>query len=139
MGYDLSQWADRIAHRSDFTTGLIHLTRKAGDLSTLDVLFKILDEKTLVGSTTSSGFIVGQRAAVCLQEAPLYSLAQNLYTEQAYRKENPAARVRYTGVGLQFGKDAIFRMGGRPVVYDITADAKKYLPPDHWWRIVCFD
>ncbi|HDS1675423.1 TPA: hypothetical protein QEL58_000921 [Stenotrophomonas maltophilia] len=139
MGYGIEEWKSRIAQRSDFTTSLVHLTRDAATDSALDVLIKILSDKKLVGSTTASGFIVGSTPAVCLQESPIYSLAQNIYTEQSYRKQNPSAKKRYLGVGLQFAKAEVFLKGGRPVIYERTATAKAFLPPDEWWRIVNFD
>jgi hypothetical protein len=139
MGYTHDNWKSRIAQRSDLTVGLVHLTRPAKGMTSLDVLVKILSEGKLLGSDTSSGFICGTRKAVCFQEAPIYSLAQNLYTEQEYRVENPKAKTRYLGFGLRFAKPFIFKKGGRPVVYDRTEDAKKYLPPGEWWRIVNFD
>jgi hypothetical protein len=38
-----------------------------------------------------------------------------------------------------FHKQKIYRKGGRPVIYDKTSEAKKYLPDTEWWRIVNFD
>lgn len=139
MSYGIDEWKARIAQRSDFTTGLVHLTRDAGESKALDVLLKILADRKLVGSTTASGFIVGNTPAVCLQEAPVYSLAQNIYSEQCYRENNPAAKTRYGGFGLQFSKVSVFSKGGRPVIYEKTATAKGFLPPKEWWRIVSFD
>ena len=103
------------------------------------MLLKILGDKKLRGSNTSSGFIVGKISAVCFQEEPLYSLAQNIYTEQEYRKKNTAAKVRYHGFGVSISKRFAYGKRGRPVIYDRTADAKSYLPQSEWWRIVNFD
>jgi hypothetical protein len=139
MGYTTDDWKARIAQRSDLTLGLVHLTRDQGDTKAIDVLLNILEAKKLRGSDTSSGFIVGNTRAVCFQEAPLYSLAQNIYTEQEYRKKNNAAKVRYLGFGLVISKRFAYGKGGRPVIYDRTADAKIYLPKSEWWRIVNFD
>lgn len=139
MGYGIEEWKGRIAQRSDFTTGLVHLTRAAADRKALDVLFKILCDKRLKGSTTASGFIVGDTPATCFQEAPLYSLTQNIHTEQVFRAKNKKAKIRYLGFGLQFSKFSVFAEGGRPVIYDKTQSAKAYLPPNQWWRIVGFD
>ena len=145
MGYTADDWIARIAQRSDITSGLVHLTRDqektSGQekMSGLDVLLKILTERKLLASDTSTGFIVGKQRAVCLQEAPIYSLAQNIYTEQEYRKQNPKAKVRYLGFGVALGKRFIYGKGGRPVVYDKTKVAKEYLPESEWWRIVNFD
>lgn len=139
MGYNADAWKARIAQRSDMTTGLIHLTRDHCKTSALDILLKILTERKLVGSSTDTGFIVGNRRAVCFQEAPIYSLAQNVYTEQEYRKQNKTAKKRYGGFGLQFYKPFVYKKGGRPVIYDQTKVAKEYLPDNQWWRIVNFD
>ncbi len=139
MGYTADNWKARIAQRNDLTTGLVHLTRDQGNTSALDVLLKILVERKLIGSEPTTGFIVGSNPAVCLQEAPIYSLAQNIYTEQEYRKENEKAKIRYLGFGLQFSKRFIYMKRGRPVIYDKTQDAKSYLPSSEWWRIVNFD
>lgn len=139
VSYGVDDWKTRIAQRSDFTTGLVHLTRDSGANKALDVLLKILADRKLMGSTTASGFIVGTTPAVCLQEAPVYSLAQNIYTEQNYRKQNPATKTRHLGFGLQFTKTSVFSKGGRPVIYENTATAKSFLPPNQWWRIVNFD
>ena len=141
MKFDI--WKKRVAERNDITMHLVHLTKdaKIDDIkyNALDILFKILKEKQINGSTTESGFICGNTKAVCFQEAPLYSLAQNIYYEQKYRAENPNTKVKYLGFGLLFKKVYVFKKYGRPVVYDRTADAKKYLPESEWWRIVNLD
>lgn len=135
----MDNWKSRVAQRSDLTVGLVHLTRSTEEMPAIDVLIKILREGKLLGSDTSSGFICGKRKAVCFQEAPIYSLSQNIYTEQEYRAKNKKAKVRYLGFGLRFTKPFIYQQGGRPVIYDRTEDARKYLPADEWWRIVNFD
>lgn len=33
----------------------------------------------------------------------------------------------------------MYKKGGRPVIYDQTIEAKKYLPESQHWRIVNFD
>ncbi len=38
-----------------------------------------------------------------------------------------------------FDKTYIYKKGGRPVIYDKTEEAKKYLTEDKWWRIVNLD
>lgn len=139
MSYTINDWVSRIAQRSDLTLGLVHLTRNCGSTKAIDVLLKILDEKKLRGSNTSSGFIIGNTRAVCFQEAPLYSLAQNIYTEQEYRKKNTSAKKRYLGFGLSISKAFAYEKKGRPVIYDKTEVAKNYLPESEWWRIVNFD
>jgi len=140
MPYSLENWTNRIATRSDLTGYLTHLTRPANingkELDSIEVLIKILSEQCLIGSSTQSGFISGNRKAVCFQDTPVHQLTQNIYSEQEYRKNNPKAKLRYTGTGLMFQKHYLYRKGSRPVIYDDTEAAKSYLPMCEWWRIV---
>lgn len=143
MPYTQEQWAKRIAERTDISSSVVHLTREqmvgGKKVTSLAVLFKILCDQKLVGSSTDSGFVVGDTTAVCFQESPLPALTQNVYFEQKYREANPSAKVRYRGNGVMFSKPLVFRAGGRPVVYEQTAMAKSFLPKDEWWRIVKLD
>lgn len=141
MSYDFKNWRKRYAERSDLTTELVHLTkpRKLEKKDALDVLFEILDSKKLIGSTTSSGFIVGNTPAVCFQDAPLTAVGQNCWFEQTFRNENEWAKLRYVPVGVIIKKKLVFNKGGRPVIYDKKDSAKSYLPEAQWWRIVNFD
>lgn len=138
MACTREDWIGRIGARMDITARLTHLTRRPPDdpdpAAALDVLMKILAEGRLIGSSTQQGFIVGPRRAVCFQDAPLYAIAQNIRHEAAMQ-----GKVRYDHFGLAFAKDYVFARGGRPVIYDRTADAKRYLPEEQWWRIVCLD
>lgn len=97
---------------------------------------KILKEQRLEGSTTESGFISGKIPAVCFQDIPLHSVCENILYEQSLKREKKAVNYRYTGFGLRFSKEYIFRKGGRPVIYDIKNQAKEYLNPEDYWRIV---
>lgn len=136
---DKNEWKKRIIERNDMTTHLVHLTKPAEDgMKACDVLIEILKDKKLIGSG-KYGFIVGDIKAVCFQDTPIYSLTQNIYYEQKLRKSNKNLKIRYLGWGLLFEKDFIFNNGGRPVIYDKTNDAKRYLPEDEWWRIVNLD
>lgn len=134
------EWLTRIGNRNDMSISLVHLTKEneinGKEFTALDILIKIIEEGVIYGSTTESGFICGNTPAVCFQETPLYSLAQNIYYENRLRKENKTKKVRYQGYGLRFYKDLIYRSGGRPVIYDRTSDAKRYLKESQWWRIV---
>jgi len=103
-------------------------------LNCVEVLLEILSTRKLIGSSTRKGFICGKRTAVCFQDAPLYSVAQNIYYEYEISKGS-----RYTPVGIAFPKDYLFRKGARPVIYDVTNDAKRFLPEEEWWRIVHLD
>ena len=139
----LEEWKKKIAERNDITGYLIHLTKgkeiENEKFNVFEILIKILKDKKLIGSTTESGFIVGDKRAVCFQESPIYSLSQNIYYEQKLFKEEKLKKKRYVGVGLMFTKPYIYKKGGRPVIYDKTTEAKKYLPKDQWWRIVNYD
>lgn len=137
MNYD--ELKKRIATRNDMTLNIVHLTKSTETENLDDVLIKILKDKKLKGSTTKSGFIVGNRKAVCFQDTPLYSLTQNVYYEQKIIEENKDRKQRYYGAGLMFKKQYIYRKGGRPVIYDKTEEAKLYLPPTEYWRIVNLD
>ena len=143
MGYGRENWTEKIAARTDLSSQLVHLTRSAvvdGERrGPVDVLIRILLAGRISGSTTASGFIVGDVPATCFQDAAVYSIAQNVYAEEQYRKAVPEAKVRYVGVGLMFGKPYVYQRGGRPVVYEDTDRAKGMLPEEEWWRIVRFD
>ena len=121
------EWNKRIARRSDFSSKLVHLTKNHDATSGFGNLFKILTEKKILGSTTESGFICGNIPAVCFQDMPLHSIAENIYYEQYLKKNQNSQKHRYTGYGLRFSKEYIYQKGGRPVIYDRTKDAKSYL------------
>ena len=140
----LEEWKKRIAGRNDVTTYVSHLTKPGLDdngnkVKGSDVLLKIIEEQKLIGSTTISGFISGDNSAVCFQDAPFMSLAQNVYYEQSKSKANEKYKRKYYGYGFAFPKDYIYKRGGRPVIYDDREEAKSYLPKDEWWRIVNYN
>ncbi|MBV1910611.1 MAG: hypothetical protein KUG78_15015 [Kangiellaceae bacterium] len=131
-----------MSNRSDMSSSLVHLTRgtshDGNELSSVDTLLKILREGQINGSDPQLGFIHGGESAVCFQDAPLYSVAQNIAFEKKYREENNS-RYRYSGCGLVFSKYYVFERGGRPVIYDIPDEAKEYLSNDNLYRIVSLD
>lgn len=139
MAYTLKDWIERSRNRSDMSCYLYHLTRENNENDAIDVLIKILTECKINGSTTDSGFIIGDNKAVCFQDTTTYGLSQNSFHEQKLREEKKTNKVRYKPIGLAFNKQYIYSKGGRPVVYEKTQTAKKILPPDEWWRIVNFD
>ncbi|MEK3707415.1 DUF2971 domain-containing protein [Paenibacillus sp. FSL R7-0198] len=108
----------------------------SGSMSAVDVLIKILNEMCIKGST--KGYIVGETPVVCFQDTPLYGISQNIYHESVYRDEL-GSKVRYSPTGLSFNKLDIYRCGGRPCIYEQKDVAKKFLPPEEWWRIVNFN
>ena len=143
MGYTQENWEMRIAGRTDLSSQVVHLTRSStidGEKrGPVDVLTKILLEGCIRGSTTDSGFIVGDVAATCFLDSPTYMVSQNIWAEQEFRKVVPDARIRYMGVGLMFRKPYVYQRGGRPVIYESTERAKSMLPEEEWWRIVKLD
>jgi hypothetical protein len=122
-----------------------HLT-KPSDLSIKDEdilniesvknLIKILEEKEIKGSNTKSGYIIGNRKAVCFQDAPMYGIIQNVEFEKEMRKKGKSKKVRYSGNGLAFSKYYAYDKGSRPVLYEKTSTAKKILHDEEHWRIV---
>ncbi|MBL0543899.1 hypothetical protein JD507_01505 [Aeromonas jandaei] len=137
--YKFQDWRNRYSERSDLSTGLVHLTRAKDNSTMAELMFKILTEKTLKGSSTELGFIVGKDSAVCFQDAPLSSVCQNTWFEQKLRDSGHTSKIRYHPCGFMFPKHNVYKKGGRPVIYDKTVEAKKYLPESEWWRIVNFD
>jgi hypothetical protein len=142
MAYDYKKWKSRMSDRQDLSSSLVHLTRAAEidgkKLSAVDVLLKILREKKIIGSTTKKGFIRGNKSAVCFQDAPLYSIAQNLKFEKELSKDQHA-RNRYSGCGLVFSKYYLFQNGCRPVIYDRAEEGKVFIDQSELYRLVSFD
>ena len=143
MGYTKELWTKRIGSRSDLSSQIIHLTRSGetdgNKIGPVDVLYKILSDCHIAGSTNTKGFICGDVPATCFQDTPVYSVSQNINAEEQYRKAVEGARIPYVGVGVMFPKPYVFERGGRPVVYEQVEKAKDILPEDEWWRIVRFD
>lgn len=139
MAYSKKEWRRRYSERTDLSTSLVHLTRAATHDKLVDLMYKILSDRRLTGSTTDSGFIIGENPAVCFQDAPLTSVCQNCWFEQKLRETDKKTKYRYSPSGFLFDKQTVFKRGGRPVIYEKTSEAKKYLPKEQWWRIVNFD
>ncbi|SET49436.1 hypothetical protein [[Clostridium] polysaccharolyticum] len=134
----VNKWRNRYKNRNDISSRLTHLTKGETAEEAFSTLLKILDEKTIIGSTTKSGFIIGSRPAVCLQDTPLNAIAENLLYEKELRKETNC-KVRYCVFGVRFNKRQIFKMGGRPVIYEEKELMKSQLSKDEHWRIVNYD
>ena len=130
---DVSLWRDRISSRTDLVARITHLTRGNSDEEAFDLLWEIIKEKRLKGSG-KSGFIVGDKKAVCFQEVPLYSIVENLLFEETLKDRN-----RYSWFGLRFNKGKMYKRGARPVIYGKTEELKKILPQNEYWRIVDLD
>lgn len=108
--------------RNDISDKLVHFT--SGD--TLDDAFarlsQIVNERILRGG---NGMIRGGYQCVCFTEAPLASLQGGLV--------NPDAYSRYSPFGVLFDKAEIFRLGGRPVIYQSDPEFQ-LLPNELRWR-----
>lgn len=135
---NFSEWRSRYKSRNDISSRLTHLTKGNTSEEAFITLLKILEERTLIGSTTDTGFIIGNKVAVCLQEAPLNAIAENLLYEKKLREETNC-KVRYSAFGLRFNKAWIYKKGGRPVIYEQKEIIKSILPADEYWRIVNYD
>lgn len=126
-------WRNRISNRSDLVARITHLTKAKTDDEAFERLWTIIKEKTIKGSG-NEGYIVGSKKAVCFQEVPLYSIAENLIFEDAF-----SDTIRYSPFGLRFNKIRMYRLGARPVFYGKTDELKRILPKDEYWRIVDLD
>lgn len=135
---EYKKWRERYKNRNDISSRLTHLTKGNTPDEAFCTLLKILDEKTVNGSTTDTGFIIGRKPAVCLQEAPLNAIAENLQYEKAIREE-VNGKVRYSAFGIRFNKAWIYSKGGRPVIYEEKEKMKKLLSEEEHWRIVNYD
>jgi hypothetical protein len=130
---DHTIWRNRLNNRNDMAARITHLTRGNDAEDAFKNLWKILVDKKLNGSG-NSGFINGERKAVCLQELPLSAIAENLRYEEIL-----SDKIRYSPFGVRFHKMFIYNKGGRPVIYENKEIMKKLLPENEYWRIVDLD
>lgn len=129
MSYNQKDWLNKIRSRTDLSSFVHHMTKGNNERDDVENLVKILNDRMLYGSSTKSGYIVGENTAVCFQDVPVTGLAQNVYDN----------KKRYSSSGLGFTKEYIYCSGGRPVIYEDTDYAKTFLPEYEWWRIVNFN
>ncbi len=132
------QWIEHIIRRSDITSRVTHLTRRVEDKSGIEVLYKILEDKKLLASDIG-GYVRCGAKAVCFQDVPLYSLAENIKYEseianERYKNSNKI-KYRYEAFGLRFNKAALYSKGARPVIYG-TSDELDRIPDSEQWRCV---
>lgn len=134
----LEEWKDSIKKRDDICHYLTHFTKEKnseiGLIDSTSILIDILSDRVLKGSTTESGFIHGDKSAVCLHDIPLKYIIKSIY-----RSRDKNKTINFTGIGLCFSKRFVYKNGGRPVIYDKPNIAKQYLAKDEWWRIVNLD
>lgn len=110
--------------RKDISPSLVHFTKDSEVESAYDVLRRILRDKKLLGS---SRCVRSGRKCVCFSEAPLGALEHGLINSTGF--------TRYSSYGLQFDKEWIFSLGGRPVIYEPDHEFAQ-LPETHQWRHV---
>lgn len=122
-----NEWLEKYKSRADITSRLTHLTRGGTDKEAFDILCKILDEQCL---KAGKGYICGERNACCFQEAPVFSIAENLKYQEELGKN------RYSPFGIRVLKEDIYKKGGRPVFYGKTEEYKEILDKTEHWRIV---
>lgn len=135
---NINEWRNRYNNRNDISSRLTHLTKGETTDEAFENLLSILEDRSIKGSTTETGFIIGSTPAVCLQEAPLNAIAENLLYEKR-RIEESQCNVRYMAFGVRFNKRFIYGRGGRPVIYEKKETMKKMLPQEEHWRIVNYD
>lgn len=136
MKYDKKVWMERIRSRSDISGYITHLTRETDEMSSVDVLMKILKDKKLIGSN-KDGYIRGKSQAVCFQDSPLHGVAQNI-NHEILNNEKLGGKIRYRATGLLFHKAYVYYRGGRPVIYD-NEDYFNTMPEDQQWRFVSYN
>lgn len=130
-----SEWRNRIVHRNDLSSRITHLTNGKSADDAFNNLISILLDKKLKGGL---GYVNGNIPVVCLQEAPLSSIGENLLYEKFLRSENNSNKFRYRAFGLRFSKPYIYRKGGRPVIYENSKEIKEIIPKSEYWRVVDF-
>ena len=110
--------------RRDISQFLVHFTKASGVESAYDVLRGILRKKRVLGSSRR---VRGGRTCVSFSEAPLGALEHGLINSTGF--------TRYSAYGLQFEKEWIFSLGGRPVIYEPEREFAQ-LSKTHQWRHV---
>ena len=90
---EYQELCEHISRRTDFTSRVTHLMRRTNERTEFENIIKILDEKQLMGSTTDTGFIVGDRTALCFQDVILLSIAENFSYEQELTEKS--VKIRY--------------------------------------------
>jgi hypothetical protein len=98
-----------------------------------DVLKEILSTGVLRGSG-NEGYVKGSRRAVCFSEIPLS--AMHLF---AVKPSDPITRPHdYRPYGIVASKQAVFGVGGRPVIY-LPDSEGHWIPAEEKWRQVRFE
>jgi hypothetical protein len=111
--------------RGDLSNRLIHLTSGDTIVEAFKRFLSVLNKKRLIAN---DGHIKGGHKCVCFSEAPIAILAQML----AYKDS------RYQPFGVMVDKAWLFKLGGRPVIYQ-PDDEYETLPPDVRYRHVRYE
>ncbi len=135
-----------VIKRSDFSHGLVHLTRERYEYekptlpleplilkkinSPFDVLKEILISGVIRGSG-NDGFIKGNQRAVCFSEIPLSAIHQ-------FASPPTKEQAQYRFYGLSFSKKTVYAAGGRPVIY-LPDNEAHWIPLEQKWRHVRFE
>jgi len=134
MARYLSIADERVELRPDLTPFLHHFTRAAGNHSGFEVLREILLSGELIGSDSASGFIQGNRKAVCLMDVPYPALKWTL------QDKHPNGALRYEPYGVSLSKAYALAHGAKPVIYISRGERTELgIPRSEWWRLVRFD
>lgn len=107
--------------RTDISDFLAHWTKGDSDLEAAEILLQIIFDDGIRGGT---GFIKGMYTCVCFTESPL-----NVFHSKV---------GKYRPFGVEMSKKDIFRLGGRPVIYQ-TDSEYDLLPESIRWRHVGYD
>ena len=104
--------------REDISDYVFHFTKGA---NAKDTLIKIINDNAVVD--------IGNNGYICFTEAPLLLLPPMFDIFEGYH--NPM----YTPYGIGIKKEALYNMGGRPVIYGDENDLFM-LPKEMRWRYV---
>ncbi|MGE7934061.1 hypothetical protein [Viridibacillus arvi] len=74
--------------------GITKKALKEINFGAVDILVKILKDSVIYGSTTQSGFIIGNRTTTCFQELPLEAVKKNIDIEEKVFTRSKTAKVR---------------------------------------------
>jgi hypothetical protein len=96
-----------------------------------EVLKEILASGTLRGSG-NEGFVKGNRPAVCFSEIPLSAMHEFAQPPEV------VDTARYRNYGTVIHKSALFKAGGRPVIY-LPDGEGQWIPAEEKWRHVRYE
>lgn len=116
-----------MSNRRDISDKLTHWTSGENEEEAFQRLCKIVKERLILGTSEK---IKGEYKCVCFTEAPLTSLKDGLV--------NPDSYSRYSRFGIIFEKRQIFKLGGRPVIYQ-TDEEFEGLSEEYRWRHVRYE